>query len=955
MRTLLTGERATTQGARVTHHLKVEVQNGSGTWKDLGALLGADYIVSGGWGETLDQAVSDASFRIRRRKGTYSLAPLVALSTLNVDDLAAYSPLLDIGRGIRASTATLAPGVAPVAGDYRQGFIGRIDTIAWESDPIVITCSDLGAWLMDTQIEVNGIQYGTSPVGTALETVIQNILNATPSGKGIPTLYTPTSPGYAVTSWAQGRTKVLDAVRQVALQSAGWDVRFRHDSSHVSRLTLFNPDRARVTIDFTLGPTEYRAVTRLGLAIADVRNVGLVPYTSAAGVTGTATAADAVSIGTATTGYGRRYFELAESAAIDTAPQAQALIDAVVSDLAGAPAEQEIETLFLWFVQLYDRLTCTANGVHYDQDQTQAIVGYRHEFDAGVGVTRLQTAGRVIGAYDDWRRGIRSAAVLAVPPSVSAAATETATTGTLVITPTDPQGRITRVEMATASGNTPLSAFATVALVGGVYTGTVALVEKQPSKIAWRMWATVGTTEQLVDGDSVRYAIGGIPLPPGVSYTIDAGGLLTVVANGDSSTTHNRIVVATDAAPTGVQVDASASLTGRDSSVTGIQLAAGEKFYIGAKSYNAALGGTAASQGSTLVPKTGQWLGSSSGRATVAVGNYSGSPTVVTLTGLTFGVLTTHVDVFVQEYRGDPGSVPSVEKIGYHLGPSPSIVTETVVYNGAIVPRNEPAPILIPVANAGNWLVVTLQAFDALNRVGAGLSSALGTPGGTLTLKIQAATASGTQPAALGTVSSARNGNQVELGVVMPASGVQPATVRWWRNGAPLQQVAAPGAGVSLSVFDHIEPGSYTYYAEGVSAAGERSVPTTPFTIVYVGTTVPTPALAAAAWNATRRGFDLTITPAAGTPAGTQYLVYHSPDGASWPYLGIFDTASVVYNGQWTALATTIFHAHDVDGTARNHYVRAYAIAPGYTQSALAYDGGGASPGTNRPIPASAP
>jgi hypothetical protein len=841
-------------------------------------------------------------------------------SALNVDDASAYAPLLDIGRLVRASSATLAPGVTPVGGDYREGFTGRIDTVAWESDPITITCSDLGAWLMDTQIEVEGTQYGTTPVGTALETVIQNIVNAWPSGKGIPTLYTPTSPGYLVTSWAQGRVKVLDAIRSVALQSTGWDVRFRYDASHVSRLTLFNPDRTRVTVDATIAASEYRSVKALSLSLANVRNVGKLPYVDAAGAPQSATASDSASIAK----YGRRYFELASSNAITTSTQANALIASVVSDLAGAPAEQEIVTSLLWFVQLYDRYTFLANGVHYDQDQTLAVVGYRHEFGDGVAWTTLRCTGRVVGAYADWLRGI-ALRLEVIEPSISAVATETATTGTLVLTPTDPQGRLTRVQMATASGNAAMSAYADVAVSGGVYTGTVPLVEKQPSKIAWRMYAAVGNSEQLQDGDVVRFAIGGIPLAPEVSYQVDAVGMLSVIVKGDSSTTNTRVVIATDGPPTDAQVDASTSLIGRNSSVTR-QLTVGEKFYISAKSYNTALGGTTASQGSPLVPQTDQWLGPSSGQASVTVGATTASPTTITLFALAFGSLTTHVNVYVREYRTDPGAPASVVGTGYRLGP----------------PKTTTTPILIPVGNPSNYVVVTLEAVDSLNRVGEGAAYAVAQAAGAVTLKIQAASTPGATPNTIAPFAVyGITGDQVTMQFTMPATLV-PATIRVWRNGIPIKEVTAPGAGATITIPDTVLPGSYLYEAAGVSAlgvVGPVSSPGTP--LAFNAGTLPTPSLIATAWDATKRGFDLTVSPGGSTPLGGGWFLEHSTDGTTFTDAGRFPT-------------TTIFHAHDVDGSAHNHYFRVSAVHYGYTTSAVAYDGGGALPGTNRPIPATA-
>jgi hypothetical protein len=405
MRTLLAGERATSQGARVNHYLKLEVRNASGTWKDVSALLSRDYVVGGGWGAQRDQMVGTAQFRIRRRQGTDSLSPLIVASLLNRDDGGSYAPLLDIGAAWRVSTATVIPGAITALSDFRPGMQGVIDEVAWESDPIVIQGSDDGAWLMDTQIEAER-EYG-STAGVALEDVLQQLLDENPTGgAGVttPTLYTPVSPSFAVKRYRQDRVKLGEALRSVALSLTGWDVRYRYDASHVFRLTLMDPDRDRTTVDATFGPTEYTDVRRLNLSRATIRNAGAMSYTDATGAVKRVTQQDDASISK----YRRRYFELPQADGIDTAAEAQQVIDAAVHDLAGPPAEQVVECPFVWFVQLFDRFTFLANGEHYDQDQTFAVTGYWHEFadGSGQGVTTITTADRVIGAYESWEERI---------------------------------------------------------------------------------------------------------------------------------------------------------------------------------------------------------------------------------------------------------------------------------------------------------------------------------------------------------------------------------------------------------------------------------------------------------------------------------------------------------------------------------------------------------------------
>lgn len=513
-----------------------------------------------------------------------------------------------------------------------------------------------------------------------------------------------------------------------------------------------------------------------------------------------------------------------------------------------------------------------------------------------------------------------------VIPTASVVATETAVLGTLALTLNDPQWRTTRVQMATASGNGSMSAYADVLAVAGVYTGTVPLIEKQPSKIAWRLYGLIGSTETLLDGDVVRYAIGGIPLPPEVSYQIDGAGMLSVLVKGDSSTTNNRVVISTDAPPSDVQVDAAPLLVGRNASVT-VQLNTGQRFYIGAKSYNAALGGTTASQGSPLVPQADQWVGASASGATVSVGFSSASPTTITLAGILFGALTTHINVYVREYRTDPGGVASVVGAGYRLGPA----------------RVTNAPIIIPVANPTNYIVVSLEAVDSLNRVGGTAAYGLNQSAGVITLKIQAAATAGLGPNAFGTpnIIGSANGS-VSFGLLMPATNV-PATIRVWRNSVLIQEIPAAAASTYLFITDTVPLGTYNYIFAGVSATGDLG-PLVLYTYLFAGGTLPAPtAFVVSAWSSIKRGFDLTITPPAGLPGGARWVISHSLDGIGWTPIGYY-----------AVTVTSIFHAHDVDGTAHNHYMMVFASADGWTDSASLVDGGGVSPGSNKPIPATA-
>lgn len=426
MRTITGPELTTLMGSNVAHFLKVEVQNGSGTYKDLTALASVDWVDGCSINcEALDTPIATATVLIKREHNGTIMSPLVT-GAINVNDAAAYSPLLDPGRTIRISVAVKAAGATPSGGDWKELFLGRIDRVAWNADPIQLECSDLGAWLMDTQIETEDV-YG-SGAGVAVETVMQAIATAWPSGVlAVPTLYTPASPGWLIHEYKQDRVKVLEAMRALA-QQIGYDCRYRYDASHASRLTFWVPDRAKVAADATIGPTQYTDVTQLQLALADIRNACTVVYRKTDGTVDSVTASDAASI----SHFGRRYMEVQEGGTsnIDSATEAQMLANAAISDLADPIAEQDIKLFLFWPAQMGDLYTFTQNGKHYTSDQTLAVVGVRHDFKDGHGVTTLTTRGSVAGAYADWLRVFERNRVL---PAIASLTPSLGTSGALTV------------------------------------------------------------------------------------------------------------------------------------------------------------------------------------------------------------------------------------------------------------------------------------------------------------------------------------------------------------------------------------------------------------------------------------------------------------------------------------------------------------------------------------------
>lgn len=375
--------------------LKVIGAAPANTYIDYSTQLGVDWQDVVDIVESKDQALMSATVQLAREAGSLSLAPLMSASLANLDSGGSYSPALSPGNAIRISSATTTGG-APSSGDWRFLFDGVIDNVEWGSSPVTVSCRDKYADIADTYIEVDGRTYG-DPLGVPVETVLQQILNDNLASP--PALYVPVATGVQWTAYTQGQTNVLDAERAIALEIS-YDLRGRWYGTSWN-LTLYQPNRAQTIADFTIGPSEYRNVSKIALDREGVRNViELSCRDASTGQRIYFTAIDNSSINA----YGRRtlQIDLADDSPIDSYAELVQLANDILSDLKAPFLEQEIETLHLWFAQLDDLVQFTANGVHYDQDQKLAITSIRHHFERGEATTFLGTRGHPIGAYREW-------------------------------------------------------------------------------------------------------------------------------------------------------------------------------------------------------------------------------------------------------------------------------------------------------------------------------------------------------------------------------------------------------------------------------------------------------------------------------------------------------------------------------------------------------------------------
>lgn len=236
--------------------------------------------------------------------------------------------------------------------------------------------------------------------GNPVEQVMQNLLNDhKASGDPTVTLYTPTSPSWAIRQYIQQREFVLDAVRKLATQ-IGWDLRYKWRSGTSQfELTFYQPTRVSPTVNYSFNPWDYSNPTKLSVEIANIRNSWRVVYSDRADLwpdgqpkRKVVEVSDSASI----TKYGELWAEIQEdeTSQIDSSTEATALANAALSDCKEPTAElSTVLTRGFPWVEINDYVTFQANGLHFDSDQSLAVTGWSQNYDGKRLRTTLETRG----------------------------------------------------------------------------------------------------------------------------------------------------------------------------------------------------------------------------------------------------------------------------------------------------------------------------------------------------------------------------------------------------------------------------------------------------------------------------------------------------------------------------------------------------------------------------------
>jgi hypothetical protein len=431
--------------------------------------------------ESIDSNTLSFSATMKREVGTASLSPLRTDSLVNVSGATpgTYSPRLDLHREWRIMSAIMPRGVTPaIPTDYTELAAGIVDkvTIDGLAGTITVTGRGMEADLLDAFV------VDDRPYTGAMETVIQTALNdqmgtsvvslytpvspsftvddtigdinLMPALSDIAALagftlryrydsananrFTLFNPPRSSTTpdWSIASTEYEDLTGDIDLTNVRNLVVVRYANATAGVTTVVSPGAESGTVSCSGGVATFTASQAGVLAdgaiiVVDRSSTGtgdFVGYVVSAfnGTTGCTLAAAPnfsgkqfyTSASIALYGLRVMVVDLSTGSQITDATAAGNLADAVRSDLEDPALIQTFKAPGLWFVQLHDVVTTTANGVHYDTDQTGGVTGYSHEFADGMLVTTVSTAGSVKGRYATWKRIGSGAAASAVAPTV---------------------------------------------------------------------------------------------------------------------------------------------------------------------------------------------------------------------------------------------------------------------------------------------------------------------------------------------------------------------------------------------------------------------------------------------------------------------------------------------------------------------------------------------------------
>ncbi len=368
-------------------------------------LGGYNPVKAATWSASADQLCASGSISL----GTRLEGPSLKIPPLLTLGVAHPTP----GKLFDFRTAIKPKGVSPSDGDYMTVFAGEIDAVDVAGDSVVLECRDDMAFYADRYIEPpDGDVKGYWTEQNTMESVLGSLATVwdsftDPLGINAPGVIVMGDPEWTVIAhYQKAGISIAEAMHAVILQR-GWAFGSRyHTYQGRGTPTAYSPERSDTppagSTYFMDNLGEITRYLKLRQDRARVRNVIEIIY-------GESRSRLKVEDTDSITAYGRRYMLFSEDATgeIDTADEAQRMLDGALADLKDAEVALDYERTYFPAVEIDDTHVIPANERKHPA-LTVGVTGFAHTLDwrSGGGSFRstIRTERKTLAAKARWKK-----------------------------------------------------------------------------------------------------------------------------------------------------------------------------------------------------------------------------------------------------------------------------------------------------------------------------------------------------------------------------------------------------------------------------------------------------------------------------------------------------------------------------------------------------------------------
>lgn len=385
-----------------TRMLVSNVQNAYASYSDYSQLGGKDMLIDATWGEEIDQQNGHGSFiMFRERRGGINISPLMNNRT---------------GKPWPYVHAQLETSIVPKGsggpGSWMNVFQGYLMNINIANDEKSISADAIMGGRMAVRHiwpQTGGADLGKTSLkfgavgGRRLDLVMQDIIDYLfPFGAfDNDILYAPDIPNFYLNEYPQALVPAMEGLTTLA-NMIGWDFRYRYDSAGLFRPTLIKIERDIGTIPHMVIPESQMLGDIKALNVDGTYIRTLVEMYDSARNFYYRYAPNSSDYGEAS--IPMRLVE-DKTFGIDTADEANALLDAVVYDVSEPPLTHAVEIFYNPLIQLNDIHTYIPNSRHYSDFLNLAVAAVEHHINVDTQRTTVSTRGRPAAAHRRWLEG----------------------------------------------------------------------------------------------------------------------------------------------------------------------------------------------------------------------------------------------------------------------------------------------------------------------------------------------------------------------------------------------------------------------------------------------------------------------------------------------------------------------------------------------------------------------